>query len=154
MFPLTRKFYPSVFKHVCVHMCILTHTGHFFLLAQTSLCNSMFVTITPLPTLLLLLHSSANHLAFLVKGWRRIKPVSLFFTEATKPLLFFPLFNLQTKHELKTDVVVGFRHAKQLKPSPRSGCDIPWVFGAIHIPLAILDTNAHLQLNSLSAALL
>lgn len=64
-------------------------------------------------------------------------PCSVQEKQKNKPNVIIFLFSIhKTKHEVKTDVVVCFRHAKQLKPTLRSGCDIPYLFGAMHILLA------------------
>lgn len=118
----------SVCAEACVCAHVLGHTNFSFFLPFTALAlKSVFIPIAPL------LHLSTNLSPVSVQEIQENKTSVIIFYWSH---FFFSLFNMQTKHEVKTDVVVCFRHAKQLKPTPKSGCDIPWVSGAMHILLA------------------
>lgn len=123
---------------LCWSMCVCTCAWSnklimFFSLQDplsTSLCSSqLHLFLSPIVSV------STDHSPVSVRKIQENKTNAIIYNWSH---YFFSLFNPQTKHEVKTDVVVCFRHAKQLKPTPKSGCDIPWVFGAIHILLARL----------------
>lgn len=119
--------------YVCAHVNEHTFWSFFFSFSWPSLYKSGLIPVAPHPVL---------SFVAIDQSLSRFRPgdpgecmqCNYFLL---KPLFFSVFFFIpQTKQELKTDVVVCFRHAKQLKPTPRSGCDIPWVSGAMHILLA------------------
>lgn len=147
MFPLSEKLYPSVLKHVYERTCahLHTHWSFFFRHLSTNL-RSSHLLLTPSMSL-----SATQSLFHVTQRSRRMKPLLFFFFSPCKRNFYFSLtINTQPSCEVKTDVVVCCRHAKQLNPTQRVGVMSHKFLGPCTFFWPSPDTNTHLQLSSLT----